>query len=42
MYAYRFSGIWLDIGDREQLLAADNMLRRANRLPERVEYSLEL
>jgi glucose-1-phosphate thymidylyltransferase len=42
VYAYRFSGTWLDIGDREQLLAADNMLRRANGLPERAEYSLEL
>ncbi len=42
VYAYRFGGTWLDIGDREQLLAADNMLRRANGLPERAEYSLEL
>ena len=42
VYAYRFSGTWLDIGDREQLLAADNMLRRATGLPERVAYSLEV
>ena len=42
VYAYRFSGTWLDIGDREQLLAADNMLRRANGLPERSAYSLEI
>jgi len=41
VYAYRFSGSWLDIGDREQLLAADNMLRRAQGLPERFEYELE-
>ena len=33
---------WLDIGDREQLLAADNMLRRAQGLPERAEYQLEI
>ena len=42
VYAYRFSGSWLDIGDREQLLAADNMLRRAQGLPERSEYRLEI
>ena len=27
VYAYRFAGRWLDIGDKEQLLAADNQLR---------------
>jgi glucose-1-phosphate thymidylyltransferase len=42
VYAYRFTGTWLDIGDREQLLAADNLLRRAKGLPERMEYSLEI
>ena len=42
VYAYWFSGVWLDIGDREQLLAADNMLRRAQGLPERSEYQLEI
>ena len=42
VYAYRFAGSWLDIGDHEQLLAADNMLRRAQGLPERSEYSLEI
>ena len=41
MYAYWFTGVWLDIGDKEQLLAADNMLRRAQGLPERDEYALE-
>ena len=41
VYGYRFSGYWLDIGDREQLHAADAMLRRAQGLPERAEYSLE-
>jgi glucose-1-phosphate thymidylyltransferase len=40
VYAFWFSGVWLDIGDREQLLAADNMLRRAQGLPERAEYTL--
>ena len=42
VYAYRLPGTWLDIGDREQLLAADNMLRRAQGLPERAEYQLQI
>ena len=42
VYAYRFAGRWLDIGDKQQLLAADNQLRREQGLPERAEYSLEL
>jgi glucose-1-phosphate thymidylyltransferase len=42
VYAYWFTGVWLDIGDREQLLAADNMLRRAQGLPDRDEYRLEI
>ena len=41
VYGYWFTGIWLDIGDKEQLLAADNILRRAQGLPERDEYVLE-
>ena len=41
VYGYWFTGAWLDIGDKEQLLAADNMLRRAQGLPERGEYVLE-
>ena len=41
VYAYWFTGVWLDIGNKEQLLAADNMLRRAQGLPERSEYSLD-
>jgi glucose-1-phosphate thymidylyltransferase len=41
VYGYWFQGVWLDIGDKEQLLAADNMLRRAQGLPERAEYVLE-
>jgi glucose-1-phosphate thymidylyltransferase len=42
VYGYRFTGTWLDIGDKEQLLAADNMLRRAQGLPERTEYVLDI
>ena len=42
VYGHGFTGIWLDIGDKEQLLAADNMLRRAQGLPERAEYELEI
>jgi glucose-1-phosphate thymidylyltransferase len=41
VYGYSFAGTWLDIGDKEQLLAADNMVRRAHGLPERDEYELE-
>ena len=41
VYGYWFTGVWLDIGDKEQLLAADNLLRRAQGLPERDEYVLE-
>ena len=42
VYAYSFPGSWVDIGDPEQLLEADNRLRRAQGLPERAEYVLEL
>lgn len=41
VYGFRFAGTWLDIGDTEQLLAADNLLRRAQGLPEREQYALE-
>jgi len=40
--AYRFAGSWWDIGGREQLLAADNVMRRREGLPERAEYSLQI
>ncbi len=40
VYGYRFEGRWFDIGNRAQLLEADNRLRRAAGLPERDEYSL--
>ncbi len=39
VYAYRLPGDWFDIGDREQLLEADNRMRRLRGLPERAEYS---
>ena len=40
VYGYRFSGEWLDIGDRDQLLEADNRLRARAGLPERNEYAV--
>jgi glucose-1-phosphate thymidylyltransferase len=40
VYAYRLEGDWFDVGDREQLLVADNWLRRQRGLPERDEYAL--
>ncbi len=42
VYAYSFPGSWVDIGDPEQLLEADNRLRRAQGLPERSAYALEV
>jgi glucose-1-phosphate thymidylyltransferase len=41
VYAYRFEGEWHDIGDRDQLLEADNRMRRRQGLPERASYSPE-
>lgn len=41
VYGYRFSGEWLDIGNREQLLEADNRLRARAGMAERAEYALE-
>jgi len=41
VYGYRFDGTWYDIGDRDQLLEADNRLRRLAGLPERETYSLD-
>lgn len=40
VYAYRFDGGWYDVGDREQLLAADNRLRARLGLPERDSYTV--
>ena len=39
VYGYRFEGGWLDIGNREQLLEADNRLRRRQGMPERAQYA---
>jgi glucose-1-phosphate thymidylyltransferase len=41
IYGYRFPGEWLDIGDRDQLLDADNRMREREGLPLRTQYSLE-
>jgi glucose-1-phosphate thymidylyltransferase len=41
VYGYRFEGEWFDIGDRNQLLEADNRMRCLHGLPERSEYSLD-
>ena len=41
VYAYRFDGSWWDIGDHDQLLEADNVMRRRHGLPERTAYSLQ-
>lgn len=41
VYGYRFEGSWYDIGDRTQLLEADNRLRQIAGLPERESYSLD-
>jgi glucose-1-phosphate thymidylyltransferase len=38
VYAYRFPGEWHDVGDPEQLLAADNRLRARLALPLRQTY----
>jgi glucose-1-phosphate thymidylyltransferase len=41
VYGYRFEGPWYDIGDQDQLLEADNRLRRLAGLPERESYKLD-
>jgi glucose-1-phosphate thymidylyltransferase len=41
VYGYRFPGDWLDIGDHEQLLEADNRLRARAGLAERDAYSID-
>jgi len=40
VYGFRFAEEWLDIGDPEQLLSADNLYRARQGLPERDVYSL--
>jgi len=39
VFGWRFAGEWFDIGDLEQLLQADNRLRTARGLPQRLAYS---
>jgi glucose-1-phosphate thymidylyltransferase len=41
VYGYRFEGEWMDIGDPEQLLEADNRMRARLGLQPRGEYSLD-
>jgi glucose-1-phosphate thymidylyltransferase len=41
VYAYVFDAPWFDIGDRAQLLVADNELRARLGLPERDEYDVD-
>jgi glucose-1-phosphate thymidylyltransferase len=41
LHGYRFPGDWLDIGDRDQLLDADNRLREQAGMPLRDEYTHE-
>jgi glucose-1-phosphate thymidylyltransferase len=41
VYAYAFPGGWFDVGDREQLLAADNRMRERAGLPARDAYVLD-
>src|SRR5581483_3090877 len=41
VYGYTVTGDWRDIGDAQQLLEADNMLRERQGLPTRTSYSLD-
>jgi glucose-1-phosphate thymidylyltransferase len=41
VYGYALTGEWYDVGDRSQLLEADNWLRRGHGLAERDEYLLD-
>jgi glucose-1-phosphate thymidylyltransferase len=41
VYGYRFDGEWRDIGDAEQLLEADNLLRERAGLPLRTVYFVD-
>jgi glucose-1-phosphate thymidylyltransferase len=41
VYAYRFEGGWYDVGDLDQLLAADNRARASAGLPQRAAYTLD-
>ena len=39
VYGYRFEGGWMDIGDPQQLLEADNLMRGRMGLPRRDQYA---
>ena len=41
VYGYRFAGDWYDVGDKKQLLEADNRMRKRAGLPTRAEYVLD-
>jgi glucose-1-phosphate thymidylyltransferase len=41
VFAYRFSGGWFDIGNQNELLQADNLMRGRVGMPRRDEYKLE-
>ena len=41
VYGFTFGGSWLDIGNHDQLLTADNLLRRREGLPEVARYELD-
>jgi glucose-1-phosphate thymidylyltransferase len=41
VYGYRFAGDWFDIGNHEQLLEADNLLRARHGLPTRSAYTAQ-
>jgi glucose-1-phosphate thymidylyltransferase len=41
VYGYRFSGRWLDIGNHQQLLEADNLMRERQGLPARTTYKID-
>jgi glucose-1-phosphate thymidylyltransferase len=41
VYGYRFGGTWFDIGNHDQLLVADNWIRRAQGQPPRDRYTLD-
>lgn len=41
VYGYQFEGLWLDIGNKEQLLSADNLMRERAGLPTREAYTVD-
>jgi glucose-1-phosphate thymidylyltransferase len=41
VFGYRLAGGWFDVGSPQELLAADNLLRKRSGMPERAIYALE-